>query len=101
MALRIFAGKGYLQSDGGRDTPVVRNVPMNTPPSSGMNKQPNLQEGCLVLIKEDNLPSMVWRRGLVQNVYCGSDDLVRMADVKTASGVLKYPISKLCLLPNN
>jgi hypothetical protein len=74
---------------------------MNKPPGSGMNEQPNLQEGYLVLIKEDNLPSMVWRRGLVQNEYCGPDGLVWVADVKTASGVLKCPISKLCLLPNN
>jgi len=43
-----------------------------------MNEQLNLQVGRLVLIKEDNLPSMLWRRGLVQNVYSGPDCLVRV-----------------------
>jgi hypothetical protein len=69
--------------------------------TSWMNEQPNLQARRLVLLKEGNLPSMVWRRGLVQNVYRGPSGLVRVADVKPASGVLKRPISKFCLLPNN
>jgi hypothetical protein len=66
-----------------------------------MNEQSSLQEGRLVLTKEDNLPSMVWCRGMMHNVYRGPDDLVPIADVKTASGVPKRSIIKLCLLSNN
>jgi hypothetical protein len=39
MALTVFACKGCLQSDGGRNTPMVRNLPMNIPSSSGIPPQ--------------------------------------------------------------
>ncbi|XP_043062956.1 uncharacterized protein LOC120321436 isoform X2 [Drosophila yakuba] len=59
----------------------------------------NMSEGDMVIIKEDHVPSYGWRLGRVQRVYPGSDDKVRVVDVRTARGILKRPISKLVFLP--
>ena len=49
----------------------------------------NLTPGQLVLILDDNsLPPLQWKRGVVTNVYSGQDSIVRVADVRTANGIL-------------
>lgn len=53
----------------------------------------------MVIIKEDNLPSLEWPLGRVVNVYKGDDNVVRVVDVKTAKGVFKRPIHRLAPLP--
>ncbi|KAF2890658.1 hypothetical protein ILUMI_15515 [Ignelater luminosus] len=55
--------------------------------------------GNLVLIKEDNLPPCKWLTGRIIDLHPGSDKVVRVVTVKTAYGVLKRSITKLCLLP--
>lgn len=62
---------------------------------------PNLQPGMLILLKEDNTPSLQWKMAVVEEVHPGSDGLVRVASVRTSSGVFKRPIHKLCPLPIN
>ena len=59
----------------------------------------NLSIGQLVLILEDNTPPLQWKRGIVTQTYLGQDSLVRIADVRTANGILRRPIHKLCPLP--
>lgn len=59
----------------------------------------NLQIGDLVVIKEDNLPPLVWKLGRIVDVHPGADNHVRVATVRTINGVFKRPINKLCLLP--
>lgn len=54
----------------------------------------------LVVIRKDNLPPHEWHIGRVVKVYHGSDSKVRVADVRTASGVLTRPVVKLVLLPS-
>ena len=58
----------------------------------------NVGVGDLVLIKEDNAPVQKWRLGRVVSVNPGSDKLVRVVTVKTATGELKRPVAKLCPL---
>lgn len=55
--------------------------------------------GELVLIKEDNLSALQWRRGRLVKLLPGKDGVVRVAEVKTQHGVLTRPVSKLCRLP--
>lgn len=55
----------------------------------------NLQEGVLVVIKDENLPPNSWRLGRVKKVYVGSDNRVRVADVLTQRGIIKRPVVKL------
>jgi len=58
-----------------------------------------LQPGSLVLLIEENLPPMYWRMGRVLTVHPGEDQVIRVVSVKTANGVFKRAVQKLCLLP--
>ncbi|GBP06895.1 hypothetical protein EVAR_67452_1 [Eumeta japonica] len=60
---------------------------------------PNLQEGNLVVIMDDALPPHEWRLGRVVNTYPSPDGHVRIAEVKTAMGIVTRPVVKLCYLP--
>lgn len=55
----------------------------------------------LVVIKQDNLPPNEWSLGRVIKVYKGSDQRTRVVDLKTPSGILSRPITKLVVLPTN
>lgn len=59
----------------------------------------NIQPGDVVLIKEDNLPPLVWKTAVVSEVHPGVDGLVRVASVRTSTGTLLRPVKKLCILP--
>lgn len=61
--------------------------------------QQEISPNILVIIKEDNLPPLHWRLGRVTEIHPGKDGIVRVASVKTRSGVFKRAISKLCVLP--
>ncbi|KAJ8866588.1 hypothetical protein PR048_032447 [Dryococelus australis] len=55
---------------------------------------PNLVIGSGVIIKEDNLPPLVWKKGIITEV-----GLVRVATIKSATGDFKRPVDELCLIP--
>lgn len=59
----------------------------------------SLQEGALVLIKEDNQPPMKWKLGRVEKVHIGSDGVGRVAVLRTAGGIIKRTFNKICPLP--
>ena len=59
----------------------------------------NIEVGELVVIHEENLPPMQWLVGRVMEVVAGADGKVRVAVVKTNSGIFKRPIHKLAPLP--
>ena len=58
----------------------------------------NVKLGDVVLIVGENVPRGIWPMGLVQEIQCGQDGLVRAVKVKTKSTVLVRPITKLVLL---
>ncbi|XP_045769775.1 uncharacterized protein LOC123870493 [Maniola jurtina] len=58
----------------------------------------SLNVGDLVAIKEDGLPPLKWKLGRVVAVYPGSDGIARVADIRTASGVVSRSFSKICPL---
>ena len=60
--------------------------------------QPNLQEGDIVVLKEDKTFSCHWPLAKVLRTYPGKDGLVRVAQVQTSSSVFKRPVTKLALL---
>jgi len=68
-------------------------------PSKWRSQQTDLQPGMLVLLREDNLPPMSWRLGIISETFPGSDGNVRVVRVKTSSGEFKRPIHKLVALP--
>lgn len=60
---------------------------------------PNLQPGMLMLLKDDNTSPLQWRLATIEEIHPGPDGLVRVASVRTTSGVFKRPVHKLCLVP--
>lgn len=59
----------------------------------------NIQPGTLVLLKEDNLPPLSWKRGRVIRTIMGSDGLCRMVDVRTSNGETKRSVHNVCPFP--
>jgi len=59
----------------------------------------NLTIGDVVIIHDDNLPPLKWRLGKVIETHPGKDEIVRVVTVKTANGIIKRAIHKLCKLP--
>ena len=54
--------------------------------------------GTLVLIRDDNLPPLRWRLGRVAELHPGADGVTRVASIRVADGVIKRPVTKLCIL---
>ena len=52
----------------------------------------------MVLIVDENKTRGSWFLGRIIKSIPGPDDRIRTADVKTKTGVLKRPVSTLCLL---
>lgn len=59
------------------------------------------QLGDLVLIREDNAPPLHCKTGRISVLCPSPDNQCRVASVRTPTGELKRPISKLCVLPVN
>lgn len=62
-------------------------------------KNPEIYVGWLVVIHDENLPPMRWALGRIIAVHPGTDNVTRVVTLRTATGELKRPISKICLLP--
>lgn len=73
-------------------------LPSLTIRSKWNKERPNLKEGDLVIVMSNDSPRAEWPLARVVKVYEGRDRRVRSADVKTPSGTLLRPVSKLCLL---
>nr|XP_031836775.1 uncharacterized protein LOC116428802 [Nomia melanderi] len=58
-----------------------------------------IEEGTLVLIREDNLPPLQWKLGRILEVHPGDDKIIRVVTVKTPLGVYKQSIKRLAPLP--
>jgi hypothetical protein len=61
--------------------------------------QTPLDIGTMVIIRDDNLPPLLWKVGRVAALHPGSDGIVRVISVKTASGITKRDINRVCVLP--
>jgi len=55
--------------------------------------------GDLVLVKEDNLPPLVWKKAVIIDMHTGRDGFVRVVTIRTATVTFKRPIAKICVLP--
>jgi len=62
-------------------------------------KGPEIKLGSVVLIKEDNIPALQWRLGIVVSTHQGDDGVTRVAQIKTADGHYKRAVRRLCPLP--
>lgn len=57
------------------------------------------REGDLILLKEANLPSLLWRRGRILRLLFGEDGTPRVAEVLVEGSVLKRAVASLSRLP--
>jgi len=62
-------------------------------------KGPKVKVGTVVLLKDDNLPSLRWHMGRVSKVITGEDGVIRVAEIRTAGGTVTRGVRKLCPLP--
>ncbi|XP_049885986.1 uncharacterized protein LOC126380550 isoform X2 [Pectinophora gossypiella] len=61
---------------------------------------PNIKLGSLVILKEDNVPTMEWKMARVVKLVPGHDGHVRAVEVKTSNGHTHVrSIVKVCVLP--
>lgn len=59
----------------------------------------DLKQDILVLIKEDNAPPLKWSLGRITRTFPGKDGVARVADIRTAHGIVRRAFSKICPLP--
>jgi hypothetical protein len=48
--------------------------------------QPNVTIGDLVLLKEDNLPPLVWKKAVISDRHVGRDGLTRIVTLRRSKG---------------
>lgn len=59
----------------------------------------NIKQNDIVLLKEENVPPLIWPKARILEVIPGHDNKVRVVKLQTKDGVFTRPITKLCLLP--
>ncbi|XP_041633483.1 uncharacterized protein [Drosophila kikkawai] len=67
--------------------------------SKWRTQKTDIQLGDVVLVKDENLPSLKWPLARVVNLVAGSDNVARVAVLKTATGLINSSVAKLCVLP--
>ncbi|CAG7836073.1 unnamed protein product [Allacma fusca] len=64
-----------------------------------LSERPTLQEGDLVLLKDERFPPLKWKLARIIATHPGIDGFVRVFTIKTMDGTFKWPLTKLCPLP--
>ncbi|XP_050079493.1 uncharacterized protein LOC126567309 [Anopheles maculipalpis] len=67
-----------------------------TRPGSNNN---NILTGRLVILMDESLPTTRWPLARIIHTHPGEDQIVRVVTLKTAKGIIKRPITKICILP--
>ena len=58
-----------------------------------------IKENDFVLLRDENLPPMSWKKGRIHKLHKGTDGRNRVATVRTQTGLFKRPLVKLVYLP--
>ncbi|XP_049301625.1 uncharacterized protein LOC125775149 [Anopheles funestus] len=66
---------------------------------SKWNDEIQINEGALVLVREQNCPPFQWPLGRIVQIHPGQDRVTRVVTVRTNRGEYKRAISGICLLP--
>ncbi|XP_017476643.1 PREDICTED: uncharacterized protein LOC108366690 [Rhagoletis zephyria] len=77
---------------------IMEYLPTLTRRTKWCEKTKALEVGDVVFICDVNTPRRQWCRGVVERVFPGVDGVIRRADVRTSSGVVRRPSSKLAVL---
>ena len=63
------------------------------------NRSGSPREGMLVLVKDENLARLYWHIGRIIKLHYGTDNICRVATIKTSHSTFQRPIVRLCPLP--
>lgn len=55
--------------------------------------------GRLVIILDEQQPTTRWPLGRIVKLHPGTDNITRVVTLRTAKGVIKRPVTKVCILP--
>lgn len=58
-----------------------------------------LEEGAMVVLKEQQLPPLMWPLGRIVRLIPGRDGISRVADVRTKRGIVRRAYNTICPLP--
>lgn len=58
-----------------------------------------IREGTIVILREDNVPTIQWPLGRVIKVQPGADGIIRTATIQTATSILDRGVKRLVQLP--
>ncbi|XP_011859402.1 PREDICTED: uncharacterized protein LOC105556902 [Vollenhovia emeryi] len=58
-----------------------------------------VEKGTMVILRDENTPPMQWALGRITECHEGRDGKVRVVSIKTAQGIKKRAIAKICILP--
>ncbi|BET00521.1 Retrotransposon protein [Nesidiocoris tenuis] len=61
-------------------------------------KNKDVKIGDVVIVADPNGIRATWPKGIIEAVYPGKDGAIRVVDVRTISGLLRRPVTKLCPL---
>jgi len=68
-------------------------------PTEIATASPNLEQGDLFLLMEDNTAPLHWPTAVITDIHTGKDGIVRVVTIRTPKGVLKRVIVKISSLP--
>ncbi|XP_043264280.1 uncharacterized protein LOC122404410 [Colletes gigas] len=64
-----------------------------------LNSPTIVKTGAVVVVREDNIPPLRWRLGRIIELQPGTDGIVRVVSIKVSDGIIKRPVTRICLLP--
>ncbi|XP_049881167.1 uncharacterized protein LOC126377477 [Pectinophora gossypiella] len=73
-------------------------LPTLVPRGEPTNNDAGLKEGDIVVVVDPTLPRNVWPMGEVIRTFIGPDGGIRVADVRTRTGIFRRPTRKLAVL---
>lgn len=78
---------------------VTEALPVLIPRQKWTEDTEAVKEGDVVVVADPSFPRGTWPRGVVTAVHPGQDGRVRVVDVRTRTGVMRRPVSRLAVLP--
>ena len=64
-----------------------------------IQKPNNVKIGTMVLLKENNSPTLHWPLGRITETFPGNDGSIRVVNVKTNTGIYKRTVTQIAPLP--
>ena len=77
---------------------VKEYLPSLVPRQKWYDAKPNVRKGDIVILKNEDMPRSQWPLGRVIDTFADPKGFVRSVLVKTSTGNLKRPISKICVI---